>query len=127
MGLKAKINSNYRVEDIERDDKSPDWIETHKLKNNQKLPPLPKWLYPLLNIRDEQGYRSLNKSTESLLVSSNLEVIPISGQQWQALTASERNQLLELVEFTGKDAGDYVREFQSHYPNTPDFNKRVKP
>ena len=120
MKLKVKLNDKFRVEDIERDDKLPSWIEKHQQANQQKLPPIPKWLYQLLIIRDEKGHRSLHQAQdENLLVSKNLEVIACSGPQWQAMTASERNQLLELVEFTGQDAGDYVRYFQSMYPNTP--------
>ena len=115
MKLKVKLDKNYKVEDIERDDKSPSWVEKHP----QKSPPIPKWMYQILNIRDEKGYSSLHQSQEDLLVSNKLEVIPVSGQQWQAMNTNQRNELLELVEFTGQDAGDYCRLFQSMYPKTP--------
>ena len=123
MKIKVKLDNAFKVQDIERDSTTPDWIQDYKLKNQAKLPSLPKWLYPLLNIRDEKGYRSLEKSNEDLLVSNQLEVIPISGQQSQLMTADKRNQLLELVEFTGKDAGDYVRSFEVMYPKNPNFFK----
>ena len=114
MKLKVKLDSRYRVEDIERGT-TPDWIDSYKLANQNKLPPLPGFLSPLVN-----------NYTEGQPISKDIVVIPISGQQWQALTASERAELLELVEFTGKDAGDYCREFQSHFPRDPDFSKRKK-
>lgn len=124
MKLKVRLNDKFRVEDIERDDKSLSWIEKHQLGNQNKLPVLPKRLHQLCNIRDEKGYRSLHNSKEDLLVSDKLEVIPISGQQWQAMTNNERAELLELVEFTGKDPTDYVRSFEVMYPYNPDFSKR---
>jgi len=119
MRIKVKLSQNYRVEEIERDDKSLSWIEKHQQDNSGKFPLIPKRLYPLLNIRDGQGYRSLHQSKEDLLVSDKLEVIPVSGQQWQAMTNNERAELLELVQFTGQDVGDYIRGFEVLNPKTP--------
>ena len=112
MKLTIKINDKYRVADIERDDK-PSWIEKYQQVNPQKLPLLPNFMLPFVNwyIVGEP-------------ITKNIEIIPISGQQWQKLTNSERAELLELVEFTGKNAEDYVRELQSHFPRDPDFSKR---
>ena len=117
MKLNVKLNDTYRVQDIERDKVKPDWVESETVKgttpDKNVLPILPSFLLPLVN-----GY------TQGEPISKDIVVIPISGQQWQAMMADERNKLLELVEFTGKDAGDYCREFQSHFPRDPDFSKR---
>ena len=112
MELKIKIDEKYRVTDIEKSDK-PSWIEKYQRGNPQKLPPLPNFMLPFVN------WYVVGEP-----ITKNIEIIPISGQQWQKLTNSEKGQLLELVEFTGKDAGDYYREFQSHFPRDPDFSKR---
>ena len=108
MKLNVKINTNYKVEDITRDKVTPDWIDAYKLDNLNKLPPLPAFLLPLVN-----GY------VKGQFISKDIQVLPISGQQWQAMTAHQRNELLELVEFTGGDADDYMKLVQSQYPKTP--------
>ncbi len=68
--------------------------------------PIPKYLLPVVN--DHKG--TINK---------DLEVILCSGQLWHLLKANEKSDLLELVEYVGQDAGDYVRRMESMYPMNP--------
>ena len=107
MKLKVKLN-NYRVEEIERDDKSPSWIEKHQEGNQNKLPPIPYWMHHFVNgqIAGEP-------------IKKGMEIIHPSGQQWQLLKNNERAELLELVEFNGQDASDFVRGMEVQYPRTP--------
>ena len=108
MKLAVKIDTNYKVEDITRDKITLDWIETYKSENLNKLPSSPAFLLPLIN-----------NYVQGQPISKDIVVIPISGQQWQEMTAHQRNELLELVEFTGGDADDYMKLVQSQYPKTP--------
>ena len=114
MKLKTKQNEKNRVEYIERIDGELNWIESYKSKHGKKPPPLPNYMLPLVNL--------YIKGTP---ITEGIQVIPISGQQWTLLTANEKAELLELVEFTGKDAGDYVRNFEAMFPKDPDFRKRT--
>lgn len=124
MKLKVRMNDKGRVEAIERDDKTPNWITKYQQANQQKLPPLPKWLYPVLNIRDEKGYRTLTNDTGSYFISKALEVTPFSGQWWNSLRDDRKAEVLELVEWLGGDANEYVNSSEIMYPKDPDFSKR---
>lgn len=103
MKIGVKLNSDGLVEDVQRVEK-PTWIEEYQTEN-AKLPSIPDILKSLIlgDVKDI----------------SKIQIIPISGQKWHNLTQNEKNQLLELVEYTGQSAEDYCRLWQSQLPRTP--------
>ena len=68
--------------------------------------PIPKYLLPVINN---------HKGT----IDKDLGVVLCSGQMWYQLKANEKSDLLELVEYVGQDAGDYVRQMENMYPRNP--------
>lgn len=106
MKIEVKLKPDGLVEDIQRSEKL-DWIAAYREKV-AKNPVLPDVFLPVVN-KYEKGEP----------ISQDIEVIPISGQQWHNLTQSEKNQLLELIEFTGQSAEEYTRSWQIMLPRNP--------
>ena len=96
MKITLEINEKGLPQRVSKD-VSSGWLDNIK-------PVLPDVFKPLVNNYNGKA------------ISSNLEVIPISGQMWHSLTQNEKEDLLELVEFTGVRAEDYVRNFTSMLP-----------
>tara|TARA_Y100000310_G_C20236889_1_gene602786 strand:- start:85 stop:462 length:378 start_codon:yes stop_codon:yes gene_type:complete len=112
------MNDRHKVEAIERDEGNPSWIETIPAPN------VPKWMFAVLNIKDGQRSRSLGNSNESIVVSNQLEVTPLSGQWWNSLRINQKAEILELVEWLGDNADDYVASSEAMYPGDPPKLKR---
>ena len=99
MGISVETNEKGLVKRIAKSDKSS-WLDSP-----QKLPDV--FLPLVLNY------------TKGQAISKDIEVIPISGQKWGELTQGEKEQLLELVEYTGVRAEDYCRHWESMLPKDP--------
>lgn len=87
---------------IKKDKQEKGWLD------DQVKPPLLGVLSSMVN-----GY------TEGQPVTADLEVITVSPQLWSLMNHDEREQLLELVEFTGGSAEEYMRHFKSMMPKDP--------
>ena len=111
MALKVRMSSTGKVDAIE-DDTQPTWVEGYQALN-LKLPPLLNWMLPVVN-----------NYTKDARVSQDIEVIPCSGQYWQGLRSDQKAELLELVEWLGGNADEFVRNFEAMYPKDPSFHKR---
>ena len=104
------MNDKGRVRAIDKD-AQPTWIDENTVGGI--LPKLPKWLLPIIN--------NYVKGTP---ITKSIEVIPCSGQYWNELNFRQQGKLLELVEWTGGDADQYVRDFEKMYPNDPAGKRR---
>ena len=105
MKIKVQTNEKHRVQTIERDDKTLNWIEKHGQANPGKLPTLPNYFLPVVN------YYIVGTP-----IRKDLQIIAPSGQYWQSLRSEQQAELLELVDWTGRDVEDYVSYFESMYP-----------
>ena len=102
MKLKIKMKDG-RVDEIERDESKETWIE----KKAGKVP-LPNWVLPLaLDYIEGED------------ISLSIKITCPSGQQWQAFRSDQKADLLELVEWLGKDVSDFVTKLESSYPKNP--------
>ena len=82
------------------------WIDAHKAKTG-KLPPLPAYLLPVV---EEESY------SPGEPMSKNIKVKIASGQFWNRLPPSQREELLQLVEWLGQDRRDYIAKMESMFP-----------
>ena len=103
--IKVTMNDRGRVKAIDKD-AQPTWIEANTVGN--KPPPVPNWMLPVI----------INYKKESP-IDNNIEVIPCSGQYWNELKAPQQAKILELVEWLGGSADEYVRDFEKMFPNSP--------
>jgi len=109
---KIKIDNRGRVESIDREEDTLNWIDSyHKSKN--KLPPLPNYLSPVVN-----------NCVAGNPLSKDIEVITPSGQYWHSLTTDQKVKLLELVEYLEGEADDYIKEMESMFPQDPPGKRR---
>ncbi len=109
MGIKIdKANNITKIE------ASQDWITKYQTEK-KVLPSLPRHLLPVVN-----------KYVKGSPISKDIEVIAVSPQHWQKLTSNQKAELLELVEWNGGNADDYLGYMQSMLPKDPDFSKRMK-
>ena len=108
--IKVTMNDKGRVRAIDKD-AQPTWIVENTVGGI--LPKLPKWMLPVV-INYQKGTP----------ITKQLQVIPSSGQYWTELNFRQQGKLLELVEWTGGDADQYVHDFESMYPESPAFRNR---
>ncbi len=101
MKLSVKMGNDGRVESISRD------YSLTEVKSS-----IPDYLKPLI-----YNYK------EGETLEKGRKIIPVSGQYWSSLNLNQRAELLELVERLGGDADEYVRSFESMYPNEPRMKK----
>jgi Ca2+/Na+ antiporter len=80
------------------------WIERHRLEHGE-LPELPQYLLEVV-----ENY------TAGQPISKDIKVKISSGQLWNRLDPSQRDKLLELVEWTGKDRRDYLAQMERMKP-----------
>lgn len=90
------------------------WIDKHMLIHG-KLPVLPKYLRGLVN-----GY------SDGEPISQNIEPITPSGQTWNGLLSSQKNEWKELVRWLGKEPQDLIDHMNMMLPKTPDIILRRK-
>ena len=108
--IKVTMNDKGRVRVIDKD-AQPTWIVENTVAG--VLPRLPKWMLPVTI-----GYR------QGMPITKQIEVIPCSGQYWNELNFRQQGKLLELVEWLGGDADQYVRDFEKMLPNDPAGKRR---
>lgn len=104
------MNDKGRVKVIDKD-AQPTWIAEKSVGG--KLPVLPEWMLPVV-INYQKGTP----------ITKSIEVIPSSGQYWNELKANQQAKVLELVEWLGGDADQYVRDFEKMLPENPSFHNR---
>ncbi|MFA5399418.1 MAG: helix-turn-helix domain-containing protein [Dehalococcoidia bacterium] len=86
-------------------EKPKNWITDYETANNGKLPPLPDALYPLApNYSHEQP------------ISKDIQLIIPGMQFWARLLPSEKEQLLQLIEWLGQDRRDYEENMRRRAP-----------
>ena len=103
--IKVTMNDKGRVRAIDKD-AQPTWIAENTVAG--VFPRLPKWVLPVVN-----------NYVKGMPITKSIEVIPSSGQYWNELNFRQQGKVLELVEWTGGDADQYVRDFEKMYPNSP--------
>ena len=81
------------------------WIENYKNNNKGQLPPLPEYLLAIA-IEYKSGQP----------ISKSMKVRPASAQLWDALLPSQREKLLQLVEWLGQDRRDYQVKMRKLWP-----------
>jgi hypothetical protein len=86
------------------------WIEKYQKGNHGRLPPLPDFLIPIVN-----------KYTKGEPISKNLEIITMSGQFWNRLLPTQKDELKEFIEWSGQDFRDYIARMESMLPPKPFF------
>ena len=91
------------------------WIDKHSIQYGE-LPPLPKYLQPLVN-----GY------SDGEPISKNIEPITPSGQIWNRLLNSQRREWEELVRWLGKDPQDLIDHMKMMLPKDPTLGSKNKP
>lgn len=102
------IEKKQDVRQLERDSEQlPNWIDVYETLNG-KLPPLPEALCPL----------ATNYSPGEP-ISKEIELIMPGVQAWQWLASSQREQLLQLVEWLGQDPRDYEERIRNQAPPRP--------
>jgi hypothetical protein len=84
--------------------KSSNWINAYE-KRYGKLPPVPSFMSGVVS-----------NYFPGMVVSKNVQLITPSAQFWQRLKPSQRDQLLELVEWLGQDPRDYLAEIENMSP-----------
>jgi len=73
------------------------WIDAHKAKTG-KLPPIPDYLLPVVLPTSYSPGEPVTK---------NIELITASGQFWNRLLPSQKDELMELVKWLGEDPRNY--------------------
>ena len=81
------------------------WIEKHKAEKGE-LPEVPKQL--LLGFANYKGK-----------VTPDMRVMIPSGQFWSNLSATQKKQWRETVEWLGEDPEDYLQEMRKMLPKDP--------
>jgi len=84
--------------------KKSNWIDAYK-REHGKLPPVPSFMSDLV----------LNYSL-GMLVSKNMQLINPSAQFWKKLRVSDKEKLLQLVEWLGQDPRDYEASIKMMSP-----------
>jgi hypothetical protein len=82
------------------------WINAHKAKTG-KLPPIPDYLLPVVLPSSYSPGEPVTK---------NIELITASGQFWNRLLPSQKDELMELVEWLGEDPRDYEAQVLKMLP-----------
>ena len=95
-----------RMQKVALEQTPKNWIDAHKAKTG-KLPPLPEYLLPVV-----EGESYLPGEP----ISKNIKVKIASGQFWNRLLPSQRDELLQLVEWLGQDRRDYVAKMENMFP-----------
>ena len=86
------------------------WIDDHRLKHNE-LPPIPDFMAPL--VVDYLPGARVSKEMK-------LKKAPPSAQFWcQELLPSQRDKVLQLVEWLGQNREDYQEMIKRHIPGSP--------
>ena len=80
------------------------WIDAYKAQHGE-FPPIPEYLLPVVT------HYSPGKP-----VSKNMEVIRASGEFWNRLLPSQKDKLMELVEWLGEDPRDYETQVLKMLP-----------
>ena len=101
MKLKVVMSEEKRVKEIERIPDKSSWVEL-------LAPKAPDYFLPLL-LNYQKGKP----------ISKGIQVIYPSGQQWQELRNDQKAELLELVEWLGGDANQFVRDMEIQLPKDP--------
>ena len=101
MKINLTLNSNGLADRIVKTE-GLGWLD------KTPLPVMPDALRPMVHNYDEK--KGINAS---------VKVLPTNGQIWHQLTQDEKEQLLELVEYTGVRAEDYMRLWTSMLPKDP--------
>jgi len=94
------------------------WIEKYK-REHHKLPPIPDYFHDIVPsyVKGEP-------------ITLNIEVIPMSGQFWNRLLPSQKQELREMLEFLKINPDDYIAKMQRMLPTsspTPIHIKYSKP
>jgi hypothetical protein len=83
------------------------WIAQYKLLHGE-LPSIPEYILPVV-IKYEKGKP----------ISKEIELITMSGQYWNNLLPSQREQLKSLVEWLGMNWDDYLEQMRRSLPPKP--------
>ena len=91
------------------------WISTHQAQTG-KLPSIPDYLLPVV-----QRYTKGNPITKEI------ELIPMSGQFWNNLLPSQRDELKQIVEWLGMNWDDYYELMRRMLPKDLKLGSKHKP
>ena len=100
--ITVELNDNGFIKRTKKDKATEGWLDT------LTKPTLPDIFLPMVN-----GY------VKGKPVTKDLEVIPISPQKWHDFNDAEKEDFLELVEFTGGNASEYMRSVTNMLPREP--------
>ena len=88
------------------------WIDSYKRSNNQ-YPSIPDFILPLV-IRHKEGDHA----------SKDIQLRPMSGQYWNRLLPSQRDELRQLVEWLGMNWDDYYELMKRMLPRDLKLGKK---
>jgi hypothetical protein len=91
------------------------WIIAYKSRNG-KLPPIPVYLEDVIQ-----------KNTKGSPISKDIELIPMSGQFWNNLLPSQRDELKQLVEWLGMSWDDYYEQMKRMLPKENPKQVKINP
>lgn len=91
------------------------WIAVYK-KRNKELPPIPTYLLPVVI-----------GSKQDDLISREIKLRPMSGQFWNNLLPSQKDELRQVVEWLGENWDDYYEQMRRMLPKDLNLGSRNKP
>jgi len=100
---------------IYKEKASHSWILNYELEHG-KLPTIPDYLLAIV---------PTYKKGEP--ISQGLEVINMSGQFWNNLSPSQKQELKQMLEWLGIDPDDYIWQMQRMLPKTPPMKLKWTP
>ena len=95
--------------------KKRNWIIAYQ-KRNRQLPVIPDYLLPVVI-----------KYTKGKPISKEIELINMSGQFWNNLLPSQKEELRQMVEWLGMNWDDYLEQMRRMLPRDLKLGRKNNP
>lgn len=110
----AKFRNVYRWIKTKKEDSSTNWIEVYMNKHKGRLPLIPEFMLQVVK----------DKTTKR--VSKNMELSIPSLQWWNRLLCSQKEQILQTIDWLGQNRQDYLERINRLIPGHP-YDLRLVP
>jgi hypothetical protein len=108
--IRPDLKQELEKQGLQQIEKLVNWIDDHRLKHNE-LPLIPDFMAPM--VEDYLPGARVSKGMK-------LKKAPPSAQFWcQELLPSQRDKVLQLVEWLGQNREDYQEMIKRHIPGSP--------